>query len=130
MAPKLATLTFFESIAGIWNGFKHSQFSWKKIMLWLLGDRSLLSLNFSESGSKKKKQIKAKLPPRPDDYDDYWYQDDDGTWRNEYDDEGYEFADDEYDLEEAEEIAQAIKDEGQARAEAERSQYAAQGDFT
>ena len=67
------------------------------------------------------------MPPRPDDYDDYWYQDDDGTWRNEYDDEGYEFADDEYDLEEAEEIAQAIKDEGQARAEAERSQYAAQG---
>ena len=102
----------------------------EKNMLWLPGDRSLLSLNFSESGSKKKKQIKAKLPPRPDDYDDYWYQDDDGTWRNEYDDEGYEFADDEYDLEEAEEIAQAIKDEGQARAEAERSQYAAQGDFT
>ena len=32
---------------------------------------------------------KSKLPPRPDDYDDYWYQDDEtGEWRNEYDDEG------------------------------------------
>ena len=31
---------------------------------------------------------KSKLPPRPDDYDDYWYQDEDETWRNEYDDEG------------------------------------------
>ena len=34
---------------------------------------------------------KSKLPPRPDDYDDYWYQDDEtGEWRNEYDDEGRE----------------------------------------
>ena len=34
---------------------------------------------------------KSKLPPRPDDYDDYWYQDDEtGEWRNEYDDEGKE----------------------------------------
>ena len=31
---------------------------------------------------------KSKLPPRPDDYDDYWYQDELGEWRNEYDDEG------------------------------------------
>ena len=34
---------------------------------------------------------KKKLPPRPADYDYYWYEDDDGNWRNEYDDEGYEF---------------------------------------
>lgn len=33
----------------------------------------------------------AKLPPRPLDYDDYYYQDEDGNWQNEYDDEGYEF---------------------------------------
>ena len=31
---------------------------------------------------------KAKLPPRPADYDYYWYQDEDGNWRNEYDDYG------------------------------------------
>jgi myosin heavy subunit len=37
-----------------------------------------------------------KLPPRPYDYDDYYYQDEDGNWRNEYDDEGYEFDPDEY----------------------------------
>ena len=35
----------------------------------------------------------AQLPPRPPDYDDYWYQADDGYWYNEYDDLGYEFAD-------------------------------------
>ena len=33
----------------------------------------------------------TKLPPRPADYDYYWYEDDDGNWRNEYDDMGYEF---------------------------------------
>ena len=32
-----------------------------------------------------------KLPPRPADYDYYWYEDEDGNWRNEYDDMGYEF---------------------------------------
>lgn len=36
-----------------------------------------------------------KLPPRPADYDDYWYQADDGYWYNEYDDMGYEFAQEE-----------------------------------
>ncbi|XP_023338040.1 protein unc-13 homolog A isoform X8 [Eurytemora carolleeae] len=35
---------------------------------------------------------KAPLPPKPADYDDYWYQADDGYWYNEYDDLGYEFA--------------------------------------
>ena len=34
------------------------------------------------------KDEKAKLPPRPADYDYYWYQDEDGNWRNEYDDYG------------------------------------------
>ena len=36
------------------------------------------------------------LPPRPWDYDDYYYQDEDGNWRNEYDDEGYEFDPEKY----------------------------------
>ena len=38
---------------------------------------------------------KTSLPPRPPDYDDYWYQAEDGNWYNEYDDLGYQFADDE-----------------------------------
>ena len=37
-------------------------------------------------------------------------------------DQGYEFADDEYDEAEAEEIAQAQKDESKARAEAEKKE--------
>jgi len=32
-------------------------------------------------------KLSLKLPPRPADYDFYWYQDDDGQWRNEYDDQ-------------------------------------------
>merc|ERR1712083_486396 len=43
---------------------------------------------------------KEKLPPRPADYDYYWYQDEDGNWRNEYDDYGYEFDPDRYEGEE------------------------------
>ena len=35
------------------------------------------------------------------DYDYYWYQDDDGNWRNEYDDYGYEFDPDRYEGDEA-----------------------------
>ena len=38
---------------------------------------------------------KTSLPPRPPDYDDYWYQAEDGNWYNEYNDAGYIFADDE-----------------------------------
>ena len=38
---------------------------------------------------------KSSLPPRPPDYDDYWYQAEDGNWYNEYDDLGYQFADEE-----------------------------------
>lgn len=79
-------------------------------------DRSKLKIDLTPDGTEKRKK---KLPPRPEDYDYYWYQDEDGTWRNEYDDQGYEFADDEYDPDEAEEIVQAQKDEGKARAEAE-----------
>lgn len=63
---------------------------------------------------------KEKLPPRPADYDYYWYQDEDGTWRNEYDDQGYQFADDEYDEEEADEIVKQQSEEERIRAEAER----------
>ena len=33
----------------------------------------------------------SKLPPRPLDYDYYYYQDEEGNWWNEYDDMGYEF---------------------------------------
>ena len=40
----------------------------------------------------------TKLPPRPADYDYYWYEDDDGNWRNEYDDMGYEFDPERWDL--------------------------------
>lgn len=35
-----------------------------------------------------KDSTEKKLPPRPADYDYYWYQDEDGNWRNEYDDYG------------------------------------------
>ena len=45
---------------------------------------------------KQAKTTASKLPPRPWDYDDYYYQDEDGNWRNEYDDEGYEFDPDVY----------------------------------
>ena len=38
---------------------------------------------------------KNSLPQRPPDYDDYWYQAEDGNWYNEYDDLGYQFADEE-----------------------------------
>ena len=37
--------------------------------------------------SHDRTKLSLKLPPRPEDYDFYWYQDDDGTWRNEYDDQ-------------------------------------------
>jgi hypothetical protein len=37
--------------------------------------------------AKDRTKLSLKLPPRPEDYDYYWYQDDDGTWRNEYDDQ-------------------------------------------
>ena len=40
--------------------------------------------------------LRRELPPRPWDYDDYYYQDEDGNWRNEYDDDGYEFDPDNY----------------------------------
>merc|ERR1719397_1973423 len=31
--------------------------------------------------------------PRPIDFDDFWYQDEGGNWRNEYDDQGFVFDD-------------------------------------
>ena len=48
-------------------------------------DRSKLKIDLTPDGTEKKKK---KLPPRPEDYDYYWYQDEDGTWKNEYDDQG------------------------------------------
>ena len=67
-------------------------------------DRNKLTIDLSGGEPKKKSK---KLPPRPPDYDYYWYQDDDGNWRNEYDDEGYEFAEDEYELNEEDQAAVA-----------------------
>ncbi len=40
-----------------------------------------------KTASLDRTKLSLKLPPRPEDYDFYWYQDDDGTWRNEYDDQ-------------------------------------------
>lgn len=40
-----------------------------------------------DATAKDRTKLTLKLPPRPEDYDYYWYQDDDGTWRNEYDDQ-------------------------------------------
>ena len=40
------------------------------------------------NGTTSKPSTTSKLPPRPLDYDYYWYQDEDGNWRNEYDDYG------------------------------------------
>ena len=54
----------------------------------------------------------SQLPPRPLDYDDYWYQADDGFWYNEYDDLGYEFADD---TEEILTVEQSSNEEYQAK---------------
>ena len=45
----------------------------------------------TETSVDKSFVIVTQLPPRPADYDYYWYEDDDGNWRNEYDDMGYEF---------------------------------------
>lgn len=78
-------------------------------------DRSKLKIDLTPDAPKKKK-----LPQRPDDYEYYWYQDEDETWRNQYDDDGYEFADDDFDLEEAEQIVKAQTDGETAKAEAER----------
>jgi hypothetical protein len=36
-------------------------------------DRSKLKIDLTPDGSERKK--KKKLPPRPEDYDYYWYQD-------------------------------------------------------
>ena len=46
-----------------------------------------------QSGSDKSVNNKSSLPPRPIDYDDYWYQAEDGNWYNEYDDMGLQFSD-------------------------------------
>jgi hypothetical protein len=54
---------------------------------------SSVSTNKEQSASLSKH--KTSLPPRPADYDDFWYQADNGNWYNEYDDMGYEFADEE-----------------------------------
>lgn len=42
----------------------------------------------------------SKLPPRPADYDYFYYQDEEGNWWNEYDDMGYEFDPNRYEGEE------------------------------
>ena len=50
---------------------------------------------FSQVFSSEKK---PSLPARPPDYHDYWYQDETGAWYNEYDDLGFQFAEDDDDL--------------------------------
>ena len=50
---------------------------------------------FSQEDPSVGAATKTSLPPRPVDYDDYWYQAEDANWYNEYDDLGYQFADDE-----------------------------------
>ena len=57
------------------------------------GFSQLFSSN--KSASEPSKSV---LPPRPADYHDYWYQDETGAWYNEYDDLGYQFAEDDDDL--------------------------------
>ena len=44
------------------------------------------------------------------DYDYYWYQDEDGNWRNEYDDYGYVFDPDRYEGDEEDTSKNASKD--------------------
>jgi hypothetical protein len=53
------------------------------------------SLGKSKEAAASLSKVKSSLPPRPADYDDFWYQADNGNWYNEYDDMGYEFADEE-----------------------------------
>ena len=44
-------------------------------------------------GSKPETSAVPGLPPRPPDFDDFWYQAEDGNWYNEYEDMGHFFAD-------------------------------------
>ena len=46
------------------------------------------TVTIKEDSTQSSDSKAAKLPPRPADYDYYWYQDEDGNWRNEYDDYG------------------------------------------
>ena len=48
--------------------------------------------------SQSVKSSSSNLPARPPDYHDYWYQDETGAWYNEYDDLGFQFAEDDDDL--------------------------------
>ena len=56
---------------------------------------SSASVSTGKEASASLSTVKTSLPPRPADYDDFWYQADNGNWYNEYDDMGYEFADEE-----------------------------------
>jgi len=60
----------------------------------LFSSASVSSIKTKDSASFLS-TVKSSLPPRPADYDDFWYQADNGNWYNEYDDMGYEFADEE-----------------------------------
>ena len=46
----------------------------------------------TNSGSEK--SLNKSLPKKPSDYDEFWYQTEDGKWHNEYDDMGIQFAND------------------------------------
>ena len=60
-------------------------------------DRSSLLSRASSSeargASQPDKSAASELPQRPPDFDDYWYQAEDGNWYNEYEDMGLVFAD-------------------------------------
>lgn len=56
------------------------------------GSKDGFSSLFSDTKTGPKEKSSS-LPPRPPDYDDYWYQAEDGNWYNEYDDMGLVFAD-------------------------------------
>ena len=56
---------------------------------------SSASVSTGKEASASLSTVKTSVPPRPADYDDFWYQADNGNWYNEYDDMGYEFADEE-----------------------------------
>ena len=86
---KLQPLNLSGLVYLIYNFLFYNHVEWHYIIfkgsILLFSWSSLLILGRASPSIPKK----SKLPPRPDDYDDYWYQDDEtGEWRNEYDDEG------------------------------------------
>ena len=53
------------------------------------------------------------MPPRPADYDYYYYQDEEGNWWNEYDDMGYEFDPNRYEGDEDSSTTEKVANDAQ-----------------